>query len=469
MNLIGRHKEKDELSRMINSGKSEFVVVYGRRRVGKTFLIRQYFGGNFAFYSTGLADGKLESQLINFNAALRANPNYHRDKDAENWMGAFRNLAQVMELEEATIKVIFIDELPWMDTRNSDLLVALDYFWNAWASARSDIKLITCGSSASWMIKNLLRNTRGLYNRVTNRINLEPFNLSETKEYLQSKKGNYSHMQIVELYMALGGIPYYLSFVKPEWSVAQNIKMLFFEANARFKGEYELIFASLYKNYEKHISVVNALTKRKSGLFKAEIVKETKIADGGTLTTVLNELEASNFIRKYNMPGKKVRNRIYQLTDNFILFYSNFVLNREDNDPDFWKNRIGTPSYYAWAGNAFEMVCLQHSEKIKKALGISGIMTNTYSWANSKAQIDLIFDRSDKVINLIEIKFSEDVYAITADYGQKLRNKISEFKADFTTNKAIWIILLTTYGLANVNNTENVHTSLTMEIFFDNG
>lgn len=467
MNIIGRKLEIAEFDEMMASPKSEFWVVYGRRRVGKTYLIRQYFNNNFSLYSTGLAEENTALQLANFNAALRQSPYYQEQTDANNWMDAFKNLIKILEANPDKKKVIFIDELPWMDTKNSGLISAIDFFWNSWASARNDIKFIVCGSSASWMIDNLLKNTKGLYNRVTNRIKLKPFTLKETKEYLMALGGNYDHYQILEIYMALGGIPFYLNFIKPQESASQNINRLFFSANAKLKDEYHLLFASLFKNHHRHVSVINALAQKKKGLFKSDIVALSKLKDGGTLTTILKELEASDFIRKYNMPGQKVRNIIYQLTDNFTLFHHKFIEKSNETDHNFWLNTINTATYYAWAGNAFEIVCLLHSPQIKKALGIEGVQTNTYAWANTKAQIDLIFDRKDNVINLIEIKFSHNPFTITKDYEAKLLNKISEFQQSYKTKKAIWLVMLSTYGLASVHNAGTVHDSLEMRVLWE--
>jgi len=467
MSIIGRIAEIREFDEIMASKKSEFVVVYGRRRVGKTYLIRRYFDNKFSFYSTGLAQQKTDVQLANFNAALRQSPFYEEQKEANNWMDAFRNLIKVLEANPDEKKVIFIDELPWMDTMDSGLISAIDFFWNSWASARNDIKFIVCGSSASWMIDHLLKNTKGLYNRVTNRIKLKPFTLKETKAYLTAMGGNYDNYQVVELYMALGGIPFYLNLVKPQESASQNINRLFFSEQAKLRDEYYLLFASLFKNYQKHVAIINALAQKKKGLFKSEIVKASKVKDGGTLTTILKELEASDFIRKYNMPKQKVRNIIYQLTDNFTLFHHNFIEKSEETDFNFWINTINTPSYYAWAGNAFEIVCLLHSQEIKKALGIAGVQSNTYAWSNTKSQIDLLFDRKDNVINLIEIKFSHHKFTITKDYEAKLLNKVSEFRESYKTNKALWLVMLTTYGLASVTHAGAVHDSLEMGVLFE--
>lgn len=463
--MIGRLRESKELQDVIDSGRSEFVVVYGRRRVGKTYLIRNYFNNQFTFYSTGLANDELAVQLANFNTALKLHKAYKQTEDATNWMEAFTNLTKILAASKAPIKTIFIDELPWMDTKNSDLITAIDFFWNKWASARSDIKFIVCGSSASWMLNKLLKNTKGLYNRITNKIKLQPFTLSETKAYLQKLHCKYDNYQVVQLYMALGGIPYYLNYIKPTESAAQNINRLFFSEAAKLKDEYDQLFASMFKNYKQHLNVVNTLAVKKKGLYKNEIVKYAKISDGGTLSNTLKELEASDFIKKYNTPGKILRNARYQLTDNFTLFYNNFLYKTTDHN--YWLNAINTPQYYAWAGNAFEIVCLQHETQIKKALGISGIQTNTYTWGNDKAQVDLVLDRNDNVINLVEIKFSIHEFTISKEYEKKLQQKIAAYMLAHPSKKAVWLVMLTTYSLATVRNAALVHNSLTMDVLFE--
>jgi uncharacterized protein len=466
LGLIGRNFEKQELSELLNSSKSEFILLYGRRRVGKTYLIKEYFNHQFTFYTTGLANKKLEIQLSNFSEDLKKIVSNHELEEPTSWMNAFKNLISALEKSEDVVKLVFIDELPWMDTKNSDLITAVDYFWNKWASGRKDIKLIVCGSSASWMIKNILKNNQGLYNRVTRKIKVKPFTLSETQEYFVSKGFNFDKYQIIELYMALGGIPYYLDFVGKSQSAAQNINRLFFSENAPLKNEYKMLFASLFKKYEKHMLIIEALATKKKGLQRSEILDMAKISDGGTFTKVLEELVESDFIRKFSYPQRKTRNSIYQLVDNFTLFYNNFKGQIDKENSNFWTNAIGTPTFYTWAGNAFEIVALSHIEQIKNALGISGIQTDIYAWSNQHAQIDLVIDRKDNVINLIEIKYSEHPYKITKDYDIKLRNKIASYKEENKTNKSVWLIFLTTFGLSSMANAGAVHSELKAEVLF---
>jgi hypothetical protein len=342
---------------------------------------------------------------------------------------------------------------------------AFEYFWNSWASARDDITLIACGSAAAWMLNNLINNKAGLFNRVTRRINLAPFSLSEVEEFLTTKNYHIDRYQILQLYMALGGIPFYLDLIDKEYSVAQNIQKLFFENRAMLSNEYDILFKSLFDNSETHKKIITALTERKTGLTRNEILKKTMLNDGGSLTRVLAELIASDFIRKYRKFGNKNNNIVYQLTDPFTLFHHRF-LTSYSGESNFWMNRLNTPVIFNWQGNAFELICLLHTEKIKETLGISGVQTSVSTWWNKEAQIDLVIDRKDQVINLVEIKFALDAYEINKTYDEKLRRKLSVFKNSTNTKKALWTTMLTTYGLKANMYAGNVHKSLTMNDLF---
>lgn len=467
--IIGRKSAIEDIIRSINSDKSEFIAVYGRRRVGKTFLIRNMFEGQFTLTFSGVSRSNTKTQIASFNAKLRQHPFGGESlSDANTWMVAFENLREILNKDSRKTKIIFIDELPWLDTKNSGFMAALEYFWNEWAGARGDIKLIVCGSAASWMIENLIKNKAGLYNRVTNKIKLNPFTLHEVKLYLKEKGCSYDDYQIILIYMVFGGIPYYLDYIEKTKSATQNINNLLFGENAKLSEEYEILLASLFNKYEKHTAIINAIATKKKGLFKNDIIKLTKIKDGGTLTKALNELEASDFIRKYTLPGKNSRDAVYQLIDNYTLFYNTYLTTNEKLDSNFWVNNLNSPQYNSWAGNAFEIVGLNHVSQIKKALGISGIQSNDYAWANEKTQIDLIVDRKDNVVNVIEFKFSTTKYKITPDYAQKLNNKLTEIRNYLKTNKSVWLIMLTMHGLASMNNAEIVHQNLSAEVLFEN-
>lgn len=466
--LIGRQKEIEKLKRYADSRKSEFIAIYGRRRVGKTYLIREVFEEQFAFQITGLANATMSDQLSQFHAALLQ----YSTKDAgiepaKNWMMAFRQLIKLLEQKETKgKKVVFLDELPWLDTHKSKFLTGLEHFWNSWASARRDVLLIVCGSAASWMIKNLLNNRGGLHNRTTGRIKLEPFNFAETEAFLKYKKAVFDRYQIAMLYMVFGGIPYYLDNIDPGLSAPQNINALCFERNALFRSEYDNLYASLFNRSERHTAVVEALAQKKKGLTRGEISKIAELSNGGGLTRILNELEESTFIRHYRSFGNKEKNTIYQLIDPYSLFYLNFIKKSSPDDEFFWVNAIDTSIYKAWSGYAFEMACLHHIPQIKMALGISGVQTSVSSWYDEKAQVDLVIDRKDQVVNLCEMKFSIHPFSITKKYADNLRNKIGTFREITKTRKAIFLTLITSHGIVQNKYAYLAQNSLSMDDLF---
>ncbi len=465
MNLIGRTQEKKILSHCIEDKASHFIAIYGRRRVGKTYLIRQFFKNRFDFYATGLAHGNKQAQLTNFGLSIQKIDSEARIDDITEWIEAFNLLIKVLEKNNSSKKVIFIDELPWMDTPRSNFITGLEYFWNSWASARNDILLIACGSAASWMLNNLINNKAGLFNRVTRRIKLSPFTLSEVELFLKNKSYPIDRYQILQLYMALGGIPYYLDLVDKELSVAQNIQKLFFNQQAMLKDEYSILFKSLFGRSDIHETIINALTKKKTGLTRNEILHQTKLKDGGSLTRVLAELHASDFIRTYQKFGNKKNNMAYQLIDPFTLFHHRFLAEAH-NESNYWINQLNTPTIFNWQGNAFELICLLHIDQIKQALGISGVQTSVSTWWGEGAQVDLVIDRKDQVINLVEIKFSLDSYTINKDYDEKLRKKLHAFREVTRTKKSLWITMLTTYGLKKNLYAGNVQKSIVMDELF---
>jgi uncharacterized protein len=451
------------------SDRSHFVAIYGRRRVGKTFLVKSFFKNTFAFYTTGLADANRRTQLENFNLALnkiRIAENIKHPPAAKDWLNAFNNLIFLLEQNPESKKVVFLDELPWMDTRNSGFTTALEFFWNGWASSRGDIVLVICGSASWWIIDKIINNRRGLYNRVTNRIKVEPFTLKEVKAFMVSKGGNYDHYQLIQLYMVFGGVPFYLDHIDVLESASMNIDRLCFGSKATLKNEYSKLFASLFNSPERHVAVIEALSQKKNGLYKEEILKLTGMSDGGRMSVILTELEECNFIRKYEKIGNKKRDAIYQLVDNYILFYHKFLNKSNTSESELWLNQLNTPGYFAWSGNAFEIVCLQHAHEIKHGLGISGVQSKIYSWANPSCQIDMVIDRKDQVINLIEAKFSISAFTISKSYADSLRKKTSEFIEETKTKKSVWLVMVSVYGLANSPYNNLVQKDLNMDIFF---
>lgn len=431
-------------------------------------MIREYFQNKFSFQLTGIANVNTKRQLIQFHVKLLSHfPHLEALTPAKDWFEAFQQLMSGLEsLETPDKKVIFLDELPWLDTRGSEFLSALEHFWNSWASARRDIFLIVCGSAASWMIKHLLRNRGGLHNRVTERIKLEPFNLMEVEQYFISQYIQYDRYQIILAYMVFGGIPFYLERFKRGLSVMQNINRLCFEKNAAFRYEYEDLYASLFVKSEKHQAIVEALSTKNKGLTRNELITSTPFSNGGGLSRILKELEESSFIRTYKAFGKSQRNSLYQLIDLYSLFYLNFIREASEDDETFWLNAIESPIFRAWSGYAFEMVCLHHIPQIKQALGISGVQTSVSTWHSDQAQIDLVIDRKDQVINLFEIKFSIHPYNISKTYAASLRNKIGKFKEASKTKKAIFLSFISPHGLEQNKYSYLAQNNLSMDDLF---
>ena len=450
MEIVGRYEEQRALQQYFESESPEFVAVYGRRRIGKTFLIKEFFKERFSFYISGLANATKEEQLENFNAALIE---YGKTPyaQAKNWLEAFRQLIHLLEnSRKRGKKVIFIDELPWFDTPRSGFITGLEFFWNTWASSRPDILLIACGSATSWMINHLLKNRGGLHNRVTRRMAIEPFCLSECEEFFRHKKIVFDRKSIVESYMIFGGIPFYLNMFEKGLSVSQNIDNLCFTKNAALKEEFSILYSSLFKHAENHILVINALAKKKMGLTREEIITETALQGGG-LTAILEELEQCGFLCSYNAYGKRIKERLYQLIDFYSLFYLNFIKKSKGTVPNFWTNNIDSAQRRAWSGYAFEQVCMGHIKQIRQKLGISGVVNYVASWRSKEtengAQVDLLLDRNDGVINLCEMKYANNEFTIDKKYDEILRNKRAAFIEESKTRKSVHITMVTTYGV----------------------
>jgi uncharacterized protein len=468
--LIGREKELRVLQSLKNRQRSDFVAVFGRRRVGKTFLIRKAFEGQFSFQLTGLAKEGLRGQLNNFHAALLREQKAGEEVPlAKTWFGAFQQLITHLEGLPEGRKIIFLDELPWMDTPQSGFISALEHFWNSWASARADILLVVCGSAASWIIHNLLMNTGGLYNRVTHRIKLEPFTLAECEAYFAVRGGAFNRYQLIQLYMVFGGIPFYLEQVDTGKSALQNINDLCFAPDGFMRAEFTYLFASLFKQSDRHLAIVEVLAQRSKGMTRSDLLKKSKLANGGNASKVLLELEESNFIRKYNAFGARDKNAIYQLTDFYTFFYLKFIRSSGTLDNYVWGADV--PEFATWSGYAFEQVCLLHAPQLKQALRIGGVITQSSAWTGDdgtrKVQIDLVVDRRDGVINLCEIKFSTDTFTITKAYAAELREKVRLFKELTKTKKAIYLTMVTTYGLTRSPETGLIQNQLTMDALFE--
>ena len=471
--IIGRETEQQKLREAYQSEYSEFAAVYGRRRVGKTFLIRETFDYKFTFQHAGLANADKESQLEAWVDSLKEYGLKNVEKP-KTWIEAFSLLKEVVRKSRSKKKVLFIDEMPWMDTQHSGFVSALEHFWNGWASARKDILLVVCGSATSWIINKIIKNHGGLHNRVTYRIPVRPFTLKECEAYARNRKLGMSQRQLLECYMVMGGIPFYWSFLKRERSLAQNIDELFFNPDGELAGEFDELYSSLFKNPEHYIAIVTTLGKKRIGMTRGELIEEGGIINNGNLTKALKDLEYCGFIRKYAPLGKKARGAVYQLIDFYTLFYFKFISSNANNDPHFWTLNQESPVYYAWSGLAFERVCFAHIAEIKAALGISGVLSNVYSWQSNKnatgqrgAQIDMLIDRNDQVIDICEMKFSKSQYAINADDHDTLQNKIARLRSETKTIKAIHVVIVTTLGLARNDYYDDAQNVITADDLFE--
>ena len=448
--IVGRKKEKEELLDLYHSGRAEFVTVYGRRRVGKTFLINSLFQNDYAFKLTAILDTDTRGQLRNFAAALSEYGGTDTP-DPVDWIEAFEQLRKMIELHPGKRKVLFFDEMPWLDTKGSRFIPALEHFWNGWASTQNDIMLIVCGSAASWIVKKLFRSRGGLHNRITRRILLSPFTLAECRQYSELVGFPIDEVSLLETYMTFGGVPYYLSLMNKNLSFTQNVGRLCFSPGGELREEFGNLYASLFRNAARHILVVEALGKTKSGLTREEIKQKTKISEGGCLADTLEELELSGFIRSYTPFERKKKGSLYQLVDHFTLFHLAFIKDSPDSDPDYWMKKRETQIFRTWRGYAFEQVCLSHVMQIIKAIGVSGVITNIASWRSEHsdpgAQIDLLINRNDRVISLCEMKFSDSEFALTKKHAQEIRNKRNAFIVETGTKKTVHIALITPIGL----------------------
>ena len=474
--MIGRKEAIRSLEWDLEKGEPQFVAVYGRHRVGKTYLIRTFFKDQFAFYHTGLRKGNRVEQLTAFRDTLVASG--HRECPVlSNWMEAFRELFHLVGLLPKGRKVLFIDELPWMDTPRSDLLMALDHFWNAWATARpeKDVFLVICGSAASWIIRNVVRNTGGLYNRLTDQIHLEPFTLAECEAFSNELGLGLTRDEIGEYYMVFGGVPYYWSLLRPGLSVAENIDSLFFAPQGKLREEYGFLYASLFRNFDSHLKIVEALAEKPYGMTRDEICASTGLSKGGSLKTWLEELEQCGFIRTSRYPGKRTKDAMFCLMDNYTLFYHRFIRKNDKDDAGFWMHTLNTPVQNVWRGLAFERVCLQHVAEIKKALGISGMLCGTYSWRSRSddpdmrgAQIDLVIDRADKAVNLCEIKYASGKYEIDKGYSRELIEKCEAFRREtgLGVRGGYRVTFITAHGLSHNKHWGVVQSELTLDDLF---
>jgi len=471
--LIGRENEKAILQSALLEENSQFIAVYGRRRVGKTFLIRESYGYKFDFQYTGAAKLTSRAQLQRFRRTLKEQ-GLTDTPELANWGDAFSELKRYINTLPDGKKTIFLDELSWMDAPRSGFLAEFESFWNGWASARKDIVLIVCGSSTSWMVKKIIKNRGGLHNRLNHRISLKPFSLGLCEKLAASRGLALTQKQILDIYMVFGGVPYYWSLLQKGSSAAQEIDRLLFSTDGELHDEFEMLYASLFNNPEPYLKVIQLLAQKKMGMTRLELLDAGGFDDNGRFTDILNDLEWCGFIRSYTMMGYRTKSEIFQLMDHYTLFYYEFI-DKQRHGSNYWKSMIDTPKYNTWCGLAFERTSLWHIDQIKKKLGISGILTNEYSWRyvakpgeNERGvQIDLLIDRSDGIIDLCEMKYSKEKYTITRDYSDELARKQSVLRRCTGTSKAIHTVMVTTEGVARNAEWGEIQAEVTLGDLFE--
>ena len=476
--IIGRKSEIQELERHFQSDRSEFIAVYGRRRVGKTFLIKQMFKERMTFQHTGVSPvdledekNRLKTQLESFYYSL-LNHGMEGYKKPKTWMEAFFQLEQLLtKLDDGSRQVVFIDELPWLDTPKSGFLSAFENFANGWCSGRDNMMLIVCGSATSWILKNLSYNHGGLYGRLTCEMKLLPFTLKECEEYFAAEQIELSRYDIVQTYMVFGGIPYYLSYFRKGLSFEGNTDSLLFGRNPKLKDEFNRLFRAVFDNAESCKKIVRFLATRHSGYTREEIAAKTGLPLGGGLSDTLKALVESDFILRYVPYGQPGNVEHYKLMDNFCLFWLKYV---EPNltDTSFMTDHITSDVMKAWRGVAFEEVCWQHITQILKALEIGGVKSTVSAWAikgddeHTGAQIDLLIMRADNVVNLCEMKFVSTPYTIDKDETDKLKIRIDSLKEMLSAKQTVHLTMVTTFGITYGKHSGIVQRQVTMEDLF---
>jgi hypothetical protein len=451
--FIGRKKERQTLLSLLENREPEMVAVIGRRRVGKTFLIRHCYEQHLDFELTGVQNATQPRQLAAFFAQLKiAFGKSVGHKKPATWLDAFYMLIAALEAKGKTEKmVVLLDELSWLATPKSGFLEALGFFWNSWAS-RKNIVVVICGSAASWMIEKVVYHKGGLHNRITKRIDLQPFDLCETAQYLQSRGLNLERWHILLIYMTMGGIPHYLKEIVRGKSAVQNINDICFAQGGLLNDEFSKLYPALFDHAENHMKIVRALSQKWKGMSRAEMVAATGLPDGGSFSGAIEDLVNCGFISSYHPFGKKKRETLYRLTDEYSLFYLHFIEKNRYQGTDIWQHLSQTPTWASWSGYAFESICIKHLAQIKKKLSIAGIYAEASGFIQrgttdlSGIQIDLVLDRRDQVINLFEMKCYTVPWAMTRAEANELLERIALFKAHTKTPKQVFLTLVCAAG-----------------------
>lgn len=456
--IIGRKLEQIQLKNIIESQEAELLAVYGRRRIGKTYLVRNVFEKQLVFEFSGVHNATLYQQLDIFGIAMSKATGFSIITPT-SWTQAFTLLTEYLKpLIKKEKKVIFIDEFPWLHTPRSGFMQAFENFWNMWASKEKNLVVVICGSAAAWMIKNIINNRGGLHNRVTRKMRLMPFTLGEAEAFLKDRKILLNRYQMTQLYMVMGGVPQYLKMIDKGESAMLAIDRICFTKDGFLHDEFKNLFNSLFDDAASHMIVIKALAKKGKGLTRNEIIEACKLKSGGGTTQLLEELSESGFIEVYTPYGKTAKDSIYKLVDEYSLFYIKFIENGKLKGSGSWAKYSTTASWISWSGFAFENICIKHIKQLKSALGIESVHTEHYMWRYTAkqqedgVQIDLLIDRQDMCINLCEMKFSINEFEMTKSYAKNLQTKIDVFREKSKTKKTIFLTMVTTNGVKNLDN-----------------
>ena len=466
--IVGRLREQAILKEVFENKKSELIALYGRRRIGKTYLVREFYKQSIVFEVTGLFGASLQDQISNFTKEIRKRSRRTLRDLPKNWLEVFSIFEMYLDtLPKGKKKVIFIDEFPWMATAKSKFLMAFENFWNTYCTKRNDLIVVICGSAASYMVQKIIKNKGGLHNRISRKIRLLPFNLSETEQFLIKKGLKFTRYDVIQIYMALGGVPQYLEKLSKGLSVSQNIDKLCFGKDGLLNDEFNQLFISLFENSERHIKIIKTLASSNKGLTRNELIVKSKLPSGGDFSLKLEELVESGFVTDYPFYQNKRQLTLYRLSDEYSRFYLKFIAFNKNGGEGTWQKLSTSQSFQSWSGFVFETLCLKHILQIKKALRIDIIYTHETCWFNENAQIDLLIDRADNVMNICEMKFYNSPFIIDKKYYFNLKNKISELQKASKTRKNIFITMLTTYGIKeNQYSNELVQMSLGMDVLF---
>ena len=474
LKFIGRKKEIEVLQKALESNEAEMVSVIGRRRIGKTQLVKTIYQDHIVFDFTGVKDAPVAEQLGNFAFAIeKASKDPLQIGPFKDWMAGFYTLISFVDKLPADRKhVIFFDEVPWFAAQTTDFIRGLSFFWNSCA-VNHNVVVVICGSSASWMIQKIVNDRGGLHNRITRRIYLKPFTLAETEEYLKSRNINLDRYHLLLIFMAMGGIPHYLKEIESAKSAAQNIQDVCFSETGILRDEFPNLFSSLFDDSYNHLAVIRALAKTRQGINQKTLLTASKLPNDETLTLILEELEQSGFISHSHPFGKKIEDKLYRLTDEYSLFYLQFIEKQIAFEEDTWMQLSQTQEYKIWCGYTFESICLKHIQQIKRAMSIAGMYSVASSFlkkgtkTRKGTQIDLLLDRNDHIISIFEMKFYNTSFSISKDYAENLKEKLNIFRETTKTRKMLFLTLITTFGLThNQHSLGLVEKVLTLDALF---